>query len=58
LIVVLSDSDAAWIASPSARTTEPLSIRNRMRATISPEEIQRVGEPALADVCVGTPAEH
>jgi len=31
---------------------------HRHTLKISPEEIQRVGEPAVADVCVGSPAEH
>lgn len=31
---------------------------HRHTLKISPQEIQRVGEPAVADVCVGTPAEH
>ena len=31
---------------------------HRHTLKISPGEIQRVGEPAVADVCVGTPAEQ
>jgi len=31
---------------------------HRHTLKISPEEIQRVGEPAVADVCAGSPAEH
>lgn len=31
---------------------------HRHTLKISPQEIQRVGEPAVADVCVGSPAEH
>lgn len=31
---------------------------HRHTLKISPQEIQRVGEPAVADVCIGTPAEH
>jgi Ala-tRNA(Pro) deacylase len=31
---------------------------HRHTLKISPEEIQRVGEPAVADVCVGRPAEY
>ncbi|HTX46457.1 MAG TPA: YbaK/EbsC family protein [Solirubrobacteraceae bacterium] len=31
---------------------------HRHTLKISPEEIQRVGEPAVADVCLGSPAER